>query len=338
MSFWKNNEAVPHWIYTCLPKTPGYLRTYPAKPSACVYPIRRASSKDTLDIAAFWSAHYKGTDWYMDARSDWVGVYLQDPSVIVLIAQEKSVIVATIVSTPLNGTVYMSHGATLRNTVRVIEGLVVHANYRNKGIAGHMIQAMDALTSRTSPVCHLWLREIPYEPLLTTAIQTSTYAYIVCKDAPPLHTTACAERASWLDFQHFWTRHTASVLRTRGDKSFLVLDTVNHRRRDMTVWKVVFNEIVHILVVSNTRRKHTLTGASIYELVWCGASQKTHMKQALEVVAAQLAAGVLFVSCADETWTAPWHYGTSGAHAWYMYNYMPPAFGSVEIHMIREEL
>ena len=338
MSFWSENEAAPHWIYTCLPKTPRFLRTHPVKPriTPSAYSIRRARPDDVDAVAAFWRTHYKGDDWYMDARPEWVRTYVCDPSVIVLVAYDATAqLIATIVSTPLNGTVYMSHGASLRNTVRVIEGLVVHSAHRGKGVAGAMIHEMDVLTSTRAPTCHLWSREIPYEPFVTTAIQTSTYAYIPCGAAAAVaHATATC--APWADFQRFWTQHVASVLRRRTP--YLVLDTVNPRRDDMTVWKVVVRECVHIVVVSNTRRKQVSTDAPVFELVWIGAPQQTHVREALECVAAQLASGVLFVSCADETWPSPWQYGTSGAHAWYMYNYMPPAFGSVEIHAIREEL
>jgi hypothetical protein len=33
-----------------------------------------------------------------------------------------------------------------------------------------------------------------------------------------------------------------------------------------------------------------------------------------------------------------WVYGRSGAHAWYIYNYMPPSFHNCRIYNIRDEL
>lgn len=338
MSFWTDNSAAPSWWHIVLPKTPRFLRTGRAKLPECPYTIRRASVAQAAPLAAFLTAHYGGDDWYLDAEPEWLSTYLRDPTVYVLAAHDAEFnILATIFSTPA-GRTYMSHGAILQE-LRVIEGLCVAPALRSKGVAGQMIAAMDYYTSDNGPVAHIWSRELPYAPPLSTAAQVSTYAYINCKNA---QARAAVSRASWEDLQHLWAVHRVRAL---GGVAAIVLEEPHARRGDLEVWRAVYNDVTHVVVVTHTRRRTRATHEPIYEVVWCGAhiAAATHMKLCLESVAAQYT-GLLFVSSvrhgggADSSWEFPWVYGTSGAHAWYLYNYIPPAFGSCELHAIREEL
>ena len=106
------------------------------------------------------------------------------------------------------------------------------------------------------------------------------------------------------------------------------------------------------MVVSPTERV-SATGTPIYEIVWSGkytegvlapAHGDLSFQQLLNGIACLLPAGGVLFGTSDpcgggvQAGWAGWNVGTSGVHALYMYNYMPPAFGACRIHTIREEL
>jgi GNAT superfamily N-acetyltransferase len=276
-----------------------------------------------------------------------VRTYLDDAATIVLMAYEPNgTIVGTIVATPLSpGQVTMSHGARL-DRVYVIEGLCVSEVYRGRGLAGHLIALIDATVVRHhGPTALLWSRELTRVPYFSTAIQTATYAFLRCADVrAPIATPV---PLPWDEVCALWAAHQ---WRFQG----IVASLPDNRRGTLCGWKVAAHGVDKIVVVSNTGRR-SREGHPIHEVVWCGwmpttailyaAARGQQYRQVLEAIATQYE-GLLFASStfqggqAEKVWAEGglWHYGTSGIHAWYIYNYLPPAFGDCELHALREEL
>jgi GNAT superfamily N-acetyltransferase len=354
MTFWSHTTAAPTWWHALgfARLEPRFLRLEPPTlppptPDVRSLPVERATTDFTARIAQFWRRAYTGSDWYLDATEALVRTYLEDPAVILLVAvQLDGTIDGTVVATPLSpGEVTMSHGARL-DRVYVIEGLCVSDAYRGRGLAGHLIALIDATVVRLhGPTALLWSRELSRVPYVSTAIQTATYAFLRCADVRAR--VAMPVPLPWDELCALWV---ANRWRFLG----IVASLPDNRRGTLCAWKVPVDGADKLVVVSNTGRR-TRAGLLIHEVIWCGwmptstllyaAAKGQDYHRVLEAIATQYE-GLLFASStiqggqAAQAWDEEglWRYGTSGIHAWYIYNYLPPAFGDCEIHALREEL
>lgn len=340
MGFWSRTTAAPTVLHRVFgPLAPRVLRTTPAPapPHLGAYPrseTRRATSADAAILCSFLRRHYGGADWWMDISIEDIDAYVRDPAVVVGLLLDGTEILASIASVPFSqGVTTMSHGASLApNAMRVIEALCVREDLRGGGIAGHMIAWADAETSRGGPVVHLWAREIPHMPAVSTAIALHVYAYLDCAYARP---DACQPQPERIALEAVLPPPRPSA------SSYILSLTPSGRCGRLLAWRCGTATIV----VADTRRKTRKEDRPIYEVVWCGAGAEMDWRTVLEAVGAQLGAtALLFASsaraqgAARATWGAPWQYGTSGIHALYLYNYMPPSFGDCEVYCMREEL
>lgn len=273
----------------------------------------------------------------MDISVEDVAAYIRDDDVIIGLLLDGAEILASIASVPFSqGITTMSHGATLApNAMRVIEGLCVRADVRGAGVAGHMIAWADAETSRNGPVVHLWARELPRMPPVSTAIALHVYAYLDCARARPDAAAPAPER---ITLESVVPPPRPSV------PSYIVSAAPNNRCGRLSVWRCGTAPTAPTVVVADTRRKTRDEGRPIYEVVWC-MGNAADWRGVLEAVGARLGPrALLFASSASAqggasaAWGAPWNYGTSGVHALYLYNYMPPTFGDCEVYCMREEL
>jgi hypothetical protein len=331
MSFWSSTTAAPQWWHTLFPTKPGYLRSAPAEQPTNIHNLflRRVSISAAEPITVFWNTYYRGSDWYMDVRSEWVANYLRDPHVIVVCAYDSTNnIKATIVSTPVSAKpVIMSHGSQI--PLRCIEGLCVADDMRGTGIAGIMIQTVDYLTSQTGPQAHIWCRELPIDPLVfTTAASIKTYAYIEGTKAAAASQLR-AIRIPWEHFQEIWNPYRYST-----SSHTIVAVSPSNRNNGLDVWSVEFRGRTFYIVVLHTHRRITGTHQPIYEILW--SSQVNEM--VYTSVASQYKNSVIFTTDANDLWRNGWIYGRSGVHAIYLYNYLPPIFRNCEFVMLREEI
>jgi hypothetical protein len=358
MPFWSSTKASPTlWQASGFAKLePRFLRLeipdLPALPAALSHlQIRRGIPMDSAALSVFLSEWYKGSDWTLSLRIEEVESYLRDDQVVVLLATDADrKIVGSIVSTPLTrGATTMSHGANLRY-VHSIEGLCIHGDYRSKGLAGTMIGHIDGVTTRLfGPVALLWSRELAMKPYFSTALHTATYAYLQCNRATQ-HMKI--QEVHWGEFCHLWENNCH---RFPG----IVATVPSNRRGGLRIWEAETHGSTKLAVIADTRRIAS-DGVPIYEVIWCGwritnllfsACEGQHYRAFLESVASQYATPgertPLFFATSLETggmakkrWEdkGPWAYGTSGVHATYLYNYLPPSFGNCLVHAIREEL
>ena len=192
---------------------------------------------------------------------------------------------------------------------------------------------------------YLFSRELAAVPYFNSALRCDTYAYKVC--GQPLDAAIRVETLAWSEFERMWTFYCWSW--TTGAEGCIVSTIPVNRRGRLSV----FTKDRKLVVISHTERVGS-TGGAIYEVVWCGAIGhgqtlspvygSLDFQQLLNGVAGSLPAGaILFASSGLEgggvqaEWDR-WIVGASGVHAWYIYNYMPPAFGACRIHAIRDEL
>lgn len=329
-----------------MPPIPSHLYIYPA------------ILNDYVDaVADFWRAHYCGPDWKLDPSpgvvEKMVKDYINDTSVYLFCLAEKASnnLVGTIVSTPLTGGLtILGPPVHYGQGFRVIEGLCVSSEYRKQGIAGLLIAYMDYFTSISGPVAHLWSREIPYAPLVSTALTVKKYAYVKADMVKPLHRSAeFYDRMPWDSFSALWTTSSTSFA---SDGPAVVAQAPANRRGDLRVYATKVTsayEPQKIMILTDTRRVGGTDGKKIWEVVWCGHKHEGKLKPSrslldfqhlLNSLCAVELGGVLFACCdaGDEKLDAPWIVGRSGFHAWYMYNFVPPAFGSCELYAVREEL
>ena len=351
MTFWSRTSAAPTlWQASgFISLEPRFLRTtLPDPPDLPLdIRIRRAVPSDTGSLLLFLTECYKGSDWRLRLDLDNMATYLDDTQVVALIALDfQHNLIASIFSVPV-GRVTMSHKADV-GRVHAIEGLCVRGTHRHKGLAGMMIAQVDYETTRLfGPLVHLWSRELSSKPVLSTAVNVATYAYILTQRGSP---RVPLRELEWSEFAHLWESNCHRF-------SGIVAVTPSNRREGVRVWEGESHGAVKVVVVADTRRI-TADGKSIYEVVWCGwriinvlfpASHGLRFRTLLESVAAEYARegpGLLFVTSdrtgggAKKRWEGkgPWVYGSSGVHATYIYNYLPPSFGSCPIHVIREEL
>jgi hypothetical protein len=361
MVFWSTTTASLKWIDTWRKQPARFLRltsaTEGTKPKGFegLKPPSRLMPQDVGLVAAFWTQHYGGTDWYLDAQPGWVSAYLEDPVVVVLgLKGFSGELIATIVSTPLTrGSTQTSNGGLLyTGTMRVIEGLCIAKQYRDKGLAGYMIAAMDAYTSATRPVAHLWSRETAVAPMFSTALRTDTYALMRTKKAT---VRLNVERCPWDHFVKQWQRSCIQWLLKDGlEKPECIVTTTPLKRSDhVDVW--IQAESRKIVVVVHTRRRSLPEDEPILEVAWCGYLENGTLRPniggrgfrpVIESVGAQYANALLFASsgymggeaCAEWAHGGLWRYGKSGVHNTYLYNYVAPSYGSTEVYAIREEI
>jgi hypothetical protein len=249
----------------------------------------------------------------------------------------------------------MSHGGKL-NHIRIIEGLAVAPQYRSAGVAGFMIGHADAFTSYKFGVCaHLWSRELYSAPYFSTALSTDLYGYT--DTGRTLPDTGVTE-IDWDQFEQLWISNSPHWPSRLSDQPMIVATKPQNRRRTHRV----FTGHGGVAVVATTERIGITPGAAavaaaatkpIYEIVWSGklseegllpAGNDFDFTQLVNGIAAMLPfGGVLFGTTAPNggglrTANPEWKIGRSGVQAMYIYNYMPPAFGSCRIHMIRSEI
>jgi hypothetical protein len=352
MSFWSGNPAAPTFWNTLPFQTsaPRFLRTDPPPllpetyrlADGSVAQMKRLFGTQSPAVAVFLAENYCGDDWQMRGSEIWIGAYLRDPEVVCLGLYRDSELIATIFSVPI-GEAYMTHGGKLR-CLRMIEGLCVASPYRSKGIAGFMIGHMDIFTTYKFGTCaHLWSRELSEPPAFwDTALRVDKYGYTWTG------TMSRGEVSTmpWNAFVQLW--EDSWVDWVDGSAAIIACEPRNRNNRI----QIYFSGNL-IAAVAATGRTSADEKTAIYEIVWSGKYEKGNLapatpdlnfKQLVDSIAAALpAGGVLFGTtspdcgglCGD--W-AGWSVGSSGMHATYIYNYMPPAFGTCRILMVRDEI
>jgi hypothetical protein len=336
-------------------RTPRFLRKEPrSKPSSFQSwrePVRLTPAHAD-QVATFWKTWYHGSDWWLDATPDWVSTVLEDTQTLALgvFSVPGGPLVATILCRPVvsSGDYVVVGKETSIHKVYMIEGLCIHGEYRGQHLAGWLISWVDYKIGQSGPAAFFWTREVPYyTPTTDIAIHTYGYAHI-----SELSISCEVRKRAWSEFRSWWK---ASYPSWRSDTRITVsLPAMSDKEAKwIEVWEAPDSH--QILVLANTRRKTTNTNMPIYEVLWCGtksqtdilflASSDTNFRPLIESATKQTSEnGIVFVSSAAHqgsaslTWPHPWKYGTSGYHSINLYNYMPPAFWTCDVQLVRNDI
>ena len=344
MGFWGTTAAAPSWfsvqLSAVVPTKPGYLR--PECPSLPHIPppflLSHLKPEDAGALTALWRSEYGGEDWTWVGEESAILPYLTDRRVVGLGLTEGGRLVATIFAVPFGKTTCMNHGssqapgggATFDNYgFHVVEGLVVHRTLRGRGVAAWMIAAIDGTMSRLyapRPFACLWAREVSKVPAFPTFVSCRPYAWKSCVASalPEGWVSLPSAAAAAATFGPRWASLVSVAL--ESDRPVIATVSIDARRGGLQFFTNTRGECV---VVSDTCRA-TLKGLRIYEVVWASSTS------ALDA-ASRAVSGLLFTT-ADVREADGWTTGTSGYHAYSIYNYWPPAFGDCEILVLREEL
>jgi hypothetical protein len=356
MTFWNNTVAAPT-ILTTLPwadKRPRHFRTTPAAPlpdtlsyaDGKAATLRRLFGSDALVVSQFLERNYGDKTWQIRGVQSWIWNYLSDASVVALGLFNGPTLIGTIFSVPATtGRTIMSHGGVVEG-LRVIEGLCVAAPHRTQGIASFLIKHADAFTSHAfGPTAHLWAREVDSGSFyFSTALRCDLYGYTVCGAAA---VTPRLQTMEWSEFEAAWITASPAWAASATSPTIVVTVPSNRRMRHR-----VFHNNGLIVVISDTERCAN-TNTPIYEIVWSGrwgggvlspSNAADDFEHLLQDVSAALPARSILFGTTSHTGgglrygMAGWILGRSGAHALYLYNYMPPSFGNCIVHMVRDEL
>lgn len=281
------------------------------------------TTADAGAVAALWRTEYGGEDWTWVGGEEALTPYLRDRRVVALgLRFSAARLVATIFAVPFGERTRIGEGLLDNYGFHVVEGLVVHRSLRGRGVAGWMMAAVDGTVSRLyapRPFACLWARELAVLPTFPTFVSCRPYFWKACEAGTMDGWTRveAAEAAAW------WS---TLVEATVG--SVIATTSIDARRGGL----MILRKGAEGVVVSDTCRATKGAGKPkrIYEVVW--ASSAT----AVEAAAAAVT-GLLFTTL-DGSGVPGWSTGTSGYHAYSIYNYWPPAWGSCDILALREEL
>ena len=348
--FWSTTNAVPSWLSTWIPREPGYVRPeLPLLPHIPPpYSISRLTTADAGAVAALWRTEYGGEDWTWVGGEEALTPYLRDRRVVALgLRFSAARLVATIFAVPFGERTRIGKGLLDNYGFHVVEGLVVHRSLRGRGVAGWMMAAVDGTVSRLyapRPFACLWARELAVLPTFPTFVSCRPYFWKACEAGTMDGWTRveAAEAAAW------WS---TLVEATVG--SVIATTSIDARRGGLMILRKGAEGVVVSDTCRATKGGSVLAAAGgaggaspdfvaggdigragkpkrIYEVVW--ASSAT----AVEAAAAAVT-GLLFTTL-DRSGVPGWSTGTSGYHAYSIYNYWPPAWGSCDILALREEL
>ena len=316
-------------------RTPRQLRLKPRKtvpkfrlPHSQTYALAiKATPEDALEISSFWCKHYTGSDWTFRCSADDVRSWQKQGFILVL--KDKGRIVATFAYRQLAA----ASLGLMRVPAALLDGLVVHPDLRQQGVASFLLASMDYAVysdQAKAQVALFWFRE--HASSLSAVVQAPvcvfTYCYIKLSDVG---------------------KYAGQATRVMDDVvPGIVNSIIESGRLGFTVAAQAQTNIfwflsgAAVIGIADTHRISS-AGDTIWEVVFAANTTPPHftgLQEAIEAAAAALPCtkGVVFASNSKSrgnllTPTSPWITGTSGCLSLHVYNYMPPTFLTGDIMM-----
>jgi GNAT superfamily N-acetyltransferase len=292
----------------------------------------KAAEEDALEISSFWCKHYTGADWTFRCSADDVNSWLQQGFILVL--RDKGRIVATFAYRQLANA---SLGAK-RLPAALLDGLVVHPDLRQQGVASFLLASMD-YTVYSDPVQPVlfWFRE--HASSLNAVIQAPIcvfqYCYIKLSDVGKYAGQATRVQTVPAAVNGIIERERGAFTAAAGAVAGAAGATNSHN----ILWFLIGGAVVGIADTHRIDKQ----GNTIWEVVFAANTIQPHftgLQEAIEAAAAALPCtkGVVFASNSKSRGnllkpSAPWVTGTSGHLSLHIYNYMPPTFLTGDIMM-----
>jgi len=163
--FWENRPCIH--LFSIWPRSRQILRSdrpLPPPPfqlgktTQVKEPVLFSGSMQTArELTKFWNTHYKTIDWNVHYTETDVHDMLQ-PSTVIGVRNPDGDLIATVASRPLDGT-FVRQNEVMTQRFFEVDCLVLHPDWRGKGLAGWLLAWLDLITSREEPVIHTWMRE-----------------------------------------------------------------------------------------------------------------------------------------------------------------------------------
>jgi len=298
-------------------------RNAPTQPAPlCKFTIFKATADINHEIVKLWNSCYSGTDWRFSCNPMDVERW-RTQGFILAMRNEEGMLIGTFAVRRLPKGIVC--GRRIQN-VFVLDGLVIHPDYRNRGLASHFLSVTDREIYNTPTLANsvlLWFRE--HESVLTACTQAPIaileYAYV-----PLEHLPYKAEPVLKAPVE--MVKNLIDAI-ARDEQFTLVSTDID----DVDVkWFLTKSAIVGI---ANTHRV-TTEGLGIWEVVFAANLVKPYFKNltsAIEAAGGELgySKGILFASNGRSRGNlkavfAPWKMGASGFLTAHVYNWMPPEF------------
>ncbi len=307
---------------------------------------RRMNVGDVKRVCEFFRSYYGGADWYLQVEEDRIRSLLQDPNVIGLVSTTKNgEFIATIFARPLvqPGSVILI-GSGIEEQAFMVEGLCVHKDWRGKHLAGWLISWVDYIINQTKAYPVLWTREYMAR-IHGSDVSFDTYGYFDISNTPSHPTSPSTHIVTPVDRSEFEELWNVSVQRWSKDSRIVV--TKPYASSNYQVWSIGEYYIVTI----DTRRRTRNNNQIIWEVIWTGRRNphggllvsEMVSREMLEALCFQhLRSGLLFLTEKhmnfDVGSLGNWKIQTSGHHATYIYNYMPPMFWKCRVALLHDDL
>ena len=272
-------------------------------------------------ISRFFNDHYRGSDWDFSCNFSDVERWIASGFIIVVKHDED--IAGTFVCRKLTGVFCGKHNPQ----AALLEGLVVHPNFRKIGLASFLLASMDYIVYNTSTLNKcilLWFREHDSQMSAYSQLPISVlkYSYAIIKDLPK--NTAKAVLADAITVKKI-VKHVSEKTRTAF--------TLQCEDSDEDVfWYIVNNSLIGIVFTHRIGKG----GYNMWEVVFAANFDPPHfvnLQEAIEVASQSLPCnkGLIFATNGLSRGnlsspTSPWSVGNSGFLTTHVYNWMPPRF------------
>jgi hypothetical protein len=319
----------PSSLLTFWDRVPRILRTEPRKiMPEFVFPdsglraiVTFATPWHSKQISRFFNDYYKGQDWEFSCNFSDVERWIASGFIIVVKHDEE--IAGTFICRKLSGVICGKHNPQ----AALLEGLVVHPNFRKIGLASFLLASMDYVVYNMSTLNKsilLWFREHDSHMSAYSQLPISVlkYSYAIIKDLskkPGKATIADADTVKKI------VKHISE--KTRNSFTLLCEDSDEDVR-----WYVVNNSLIGIAFTHRIGKG----GYNMWEVVFAANFDPPHfmnLQEAIEIAAQSLPCnkGLIFATNGLSRGnlsspSSPWSVGNSGFLTTHVYNWMPPHF------------
>jgi GNAT superfamily N-acetyltransferase len=280
-----------------------------------------ATNGQAKAISRFFNDHYRGLDWNFTCNYGDVERWIA--AGFILIVKHQDDIVGTFVCRNLPGVFCGKHNPQ----AALLEGLVVHPNFRKIGLASFLLASMDYIVYNTSKLNNsvlLWFREHDSQIAAFSQLPISVlkYSYAIIKDLPKTAAKATLANGDTVK----------KIVKLVSDKTRTAFTLLCDDTDADVLWYNVHNSLIGIAFTHRVGKG----GYNIWEIVFAANFDPPHydnLQESIEIAAQSLPCnkGLIFATNGLSRGnlsspSSPWSSGNSGFLTTHVYNWMPPQF------------